>query len=98
MTEKIFQMEDIGPVTILRNRRSTHVKITIKAGGEVRVTIPWTSSFESGVKFLKEKKKWVELTLLKIARRTGSSGLFYPDHFFRQGITNMKSLQPLLKK
>jgi predicted metal-dependent hydrolase len=82
MTEKIIQLESIGPVTIYRNRRSTRVKITIKTGGEVRVSIPWTSSFESGEKFLTEKKQWIESTLSKIARRTGSSGMISPGVLF----------------
>lgn len=78
MTEKIIDLEDVGPVTIYRNRRSTRVKITIKSGGEVKVAIPWTASFETGIRFLKEKKNWVALTLEKIARKTGSSGIILP--------------------
>ncbi len=82
MTEKIIDLEDVGPVTIYRNKRSTRVKITIKSGGEVRVAIPWTASFESGMRFLEEKKKWVKLTLQKIARKTGSSGIIQPGILF----------------
>ena len=82
MTEKIIDLEDVGPVTIYRNRRSTRVKITIKSGGEVKVAIPWTASFETGMRFLEEKKKWIALTLAKIARKTGSSGIILPGPLF----------------
>jgi len=75
MTEKTIEFENFGPVTIYRNKRATRIRILVKPGGVVRVTIPWTASFQSGENFLLEKKTWVESTLSKIARKTGSSGL-----------------------
>jgi len=82
MTEKIIELEDVGPVTIYRNKRSTRVKITIKAGGAVKVAIPWEASFEAGIRFLEEKKKWVVQTLAKIAKNTGASNLILPGPLF----------------
>jgi predicted metal-dependent hydrolase len=82
MTEKIIDLEDIGPVTIYRNKRSTRLKITIKSGGEIKVAIPWTVSFDSGMRFLEEKRNWIKHTLVKIARNTGTSGLIQQGPLF----------------
>lgn len=82
MNEKTVILDNVGPVTIYRNKLANRIKITVKHGGGIRVTIPWTASFESGERFLHEKRQWVEKTLGKIARNPMANRLILPGHLF----------------
>jgi len=82
MTEHIVNLENVGPVAIFRKKLATHIKITVKPSGEIRVCIPWAASFQSGEKFLIEKQLWIEKTLEKLARRPISSRLILQGNIF----------------
>jgi len=82
MKEKTVNIENFGPVTIYRKKLATRIKITIKPGGEIRVSIPWDASFQSGEKFLVDKQQWIEKTLEKLARKPTSSKIISQGNIF----------------
>ncbi len=82
MNEKTVVLDRLGPVTISRNKLARRIKITVKPGGEVRVTIPQGASFHSGETFLADKRQWIDATLEKLARRPSANSLILPGHLF----------------
>src|ERR1035437_1874413 len=82
MTEKTVNLEKLGPVTIYRKKLATRIKITVKPGGEIRVSIPWAASFQSGERFLIDKQQWIEKTLEKLARKPTSSKIISQGNIF----------------
>ena len=75
-------VEDIGAVTISRNRQAVRFKISVRPDGKIRVTIPWLASFKSGEQFLKEHIKWITETKEKLAKKPRVSKLIQPGHLF----------------
>ncbi len=82
MIEKTVILDDIGPVTIYRNKRANRIKITVKTDGRIRATIPWMASFQSGEKFLIEKKQWIVMTITKMASKSTVNKMILPGHLF----------------
>lgn len=68
MNEKTIFVTGIGEVRMVRNARSKSLRISVKASGEVLVTIPWLLSFLKGETFLEEKKSWVIMTKRKLEK------------------------------
>ena len=54
MSSRTLYVEGIGPVQLVRKTRSKRLRISIKASGEILVTIPWLLSFSRGEAFLEE--------------------------------------------
>jgi predicted metal-dependent hydrolase len=69
MTEKITSIEGIGDVRLIRKARARQLRISVRAYGEVLVSIPWLYSFSRGEAFLEEKKEWVKKTKEKLEKR-----------------------------
>lgn len=69
MTEKIVSLEGIGEVRLVRKARSGQLRISVRATGEVVVSIPWIYSFSKGEAFLDEKREWVIKTREKLEKR-----------------------------
>ncbi len=82
MNEKTIVLDRVGPVTIYRNKLANRIKITVKPGGVIRVTIPWRASFQSGEKFLTQKHQWIEKTLGKLALKHLGNRLILPGKLF----------------
>ena len=54
-----IQIDGIGAVLLEHSRRARRVIITIRPGRGVRVTVPYRTSFESALKFVRAKKSWI---------------------------------------
>ena len=67
MSTRKLMVDKIGMVNIAKNRQSTRFKISVQPTGNVRVTIPWIASFQSGEKFLMEQMPWILATKEKFA-------------------------------
>jgi predicted metal-dependent hydrolase len=59
MAIKYFEVEDIGTVRISKRSGSRNVRLSITAGGEIRVTIPQWSPYQNGVDFVRSKTSWI---------------------------------------
>ena len=73
-------VENLGEVTISRNRQSVRFKISVRPDGKVRVTIPWLASFVSGEKFLTQHLQWIADTREKMAKKPVASNTIQPGH------------------
>lgn len=59
MNVKILQLEGIGEVRLERKARASQLRISVRATGEVLVSIPWLYPFSKGEAFLAEKRDWI---------------------------------------
>jgi len=82
MNIKQISIDRIGTVTITKNRQATRFKLAVRPDGTVRVTIPWTASFQNGEKFLGEHLQWIFQTKEKLAGKLGTPKLIQPGHLF----------------
>lgn len=69
MNEKLFLLEGVGAVKIIRNHKASLVKITVRSARDIRVTVPWGAPFSTGEKFLQTKKDWVIKIIEKLAQK-----------------------------
>ncbi len=76
VSEKRIVVHEIGEVIFRRSHRARRVSIRISPSGEVRVTVPFRSSWDTAHRFLHEKKGWVKRTLKKISENAP-----VPRHF-----------------
>jgi len=60
-TEKIVEIDGIGPVTFKRTR-GKYYKVSIKRN-QIICTYPWYGSFKTSLQFLDEKKSWIKKQL-----------------------------------
>ena len=82
MNKKQLTVENIGPVTITKNRQATRFKISVQPNGTTRVTIPWLASFINGEKFLHEHLEWILHAKEKMVGRLKPPRLIQPGHLF----------------
>ena len=59
MPSKIYEVDGIGPITLVKNRRSRHLRLSITAKNEVRVSLPTYLPYTAGLKFALSKKSWI---------------------------------------
>lgn len=59
MAFKEFQLADIGTVTVYKRRGSQSIRLTVAAGGHIKVTIPAWASYQSGVSFAESRAAWI---------------------------------------
>jgi predicted metal-dependent hydrolase len=56
---KYFELETIGTIRVSKRSGSRSLRISITAGGEVRVTIPSWTRYQSGVDFARSRADWI---------------------------------------
>jgi len=82
MPIKEVLIENIGLVTISKNRRATRFKVTVRPNGIIRVTIPWLASFRAGEEFLSNHREWIEQTKEKLAKKVMPPNLIHAGQLF----------------
>jgi predicted metal-dependent hydrolase len=82
MNKKQLTVENIGTVTITKNRQATRFKISVQPNGTTRVTIPWQATFLNGEKFLHEHLQWILQAKQKMAAKLRPPRLIQPGHLF----------------
>lgn len=60
MATKELDIDGIGLVQFVKNRRSRSLKISLQPNGTVRVTLPSWAPYQSAVLFAQSKKEWIE--------------------------------------
>lgn len=68
MAYKTFQLGDLGAVTIYKRRGARSMRLSVRADGSIRLTLPPYVSYESGMQFVQSKGDW----LRKHAVKSGS--------------------------
>lgn len=82
MNSKQINIEGIGTVTITKNSQATRFKIAIRPDGTVRVTIPGSSYFQNGEKFVTDHLQWIQITKEKLSKKSFPPKLILPGHLF----------------
>jgi len=67
--EKFVEIEGIGMVQFVRNRRARNLSIRISREGKVRVTVPGMLALQQAENFVHVKKDWIRSTLSKINKQ-----------------------------
>lgn len=57
--EKFIEMDGIGPVRFVRNRKARNISIRISREGNVRVTVPGNIPFTMAKSFVEKKRYWI---------------------------------------
>jgi hypothetical protein len=57
---KTIEIENIGTISLKKSRRCKRLRITLKAGEPVKVSIPYRLSFNEGEHFVFSKLNWVK--------------------------------------
>lgn len=60
MSKKNIEIERVGEVGFFKSKRAKRLRITIKPGGEVRVTVPYLVSLRAAKKFVVDKQAWIQ--------------------------------------
>lgn len=74
MATKQITIPEIGPVTLYKRRGNRSLRLTISAGGEIRVSLPYWVPYKAGEQFVMSKATWIE------ANRTKSSLMLVHGH------------------
>ncbi len=80
--KKVF-IEDIGECTLNISRRSSRIRITIRPFDGIRVNIPYGLSYEHGIRFVEDKKKWILKTRERFAAIEKEKTIFLPGKPFQ---------------
>ena len=63
MPSKIFAIEDIGRVKIVRSKRSKHIRLSVKGDDTVLVSAPYWTPYRVALEFVHRKKDWIKSNL-----------------------------------
>ena len=63
MSTKKVAVEGLGEVTLYKRRGARHVRLSVAAGNQVRITIPIWAPYKVGMDFLQTKLEWVQSQL-----------------------------------
>jgi len=66
MSEKIIYIDGVGNVLFRHSKRARHLSISIRPFVGVRVSIPIRMNYESAVRFVTERKLWINKHLAKM--------------------------------
>lgn len=59
MAVKFFDLEDIGTIRVQKRSGSRNLRLSIAPGGEIRVSIPQWSPYQTGVDFARSRAGWI---------------------------------------
>lgn len=59
MAIKTFEIDALGTVRVSKRRGTRHLRLSIAADGEIRVSIPAWAPYVSGIDFAKSKSDWI---------------------------------------
>ncbi|HET9098652.1 MAG TPA: SprT family zinc-dependent metalloprotease [Candidatus Saccharimonadales bacterium] len=60
MPYKEFLLENQLPVRIYKRRKARHLRLSIDAAGNIKVSVPAWASYRSGLDFAKSKNQWIQ--------------------------------------
>ena len=88
---KVVQHPVLGEITVNPSIRARRLSISVRPGGEVRLTIPRRMSAQEALRFLEEKRDWVLRARARMAERCRPQ-LIVPPYATR---THRLSLEPV---
>ncbi len=86
---KEIQIPDIGNVKITKKRGLKRMTLSVKAGGEIRMSIPYSVSFFAAEKFIIEKRNWIKKSQKRISEKENQKTVFSPETDFSTKFHNL---------
>ena len=59
MSAKVFEIPEIGVVNVYKRRGSRTMRLGFDSNGGLRLTMPSWVPFQTGIKFIQDKKDWI---------------------------------------
>lgn len=60
MPSKIYELDDIGTLKLVKRKGNTNIRLTFTKDGSLRVSLPYWLPYEAGVKFAYDRRDWIE--------------------------------------
>ncbi len=60
MSTKYINIEQLGPVSFTINERSHRIRLSIKSGGEIVVSMPPSVLYRDAIRFVESKTEWIQ--------------------------------------
>jgi len=60
MSKKVYELQDVGSITIVKRKSNKNIRLTIGSRGEVKVSIPYWVSYKSGLDFATKQTDWIK--------------------------------------
>lgn len=73
---KVSEVEGVGEVVFVKSNRAKYARITLKADGVVKVTVPTLMPYFRAQQFVEEKKDWIHSHRLKLKEKVGAQTVF----------------------
>jgi predicted metal-dependent hydrolase len=80
VSSKTVFMPGIGDVLLSKNKLSRGISIKVKAGGKIRVSLPWRASFSEAETFLIKKQDWIKSAIEKMAELSNSKRTIFDQN------------------
>lgn len=87
------EIADIGTVQFVPSATARYIRISVKPGPVVKVTLPKRATLEQALAFVQEKTAWIKKHLITVRQQEQKKTLFSPDQPFRTRYAQL-SLQP----
>lgn len=65
MAVKTVIIDGIGPVSIYKRRNSRHIRLSVGAGGQAKVSLPTWAPYKAGISFARSKADWIVAQLAR---------------------------------
>jgi len=59
VASKQLSLPNIGDITLYKRKGSSTIRLSINPKGQVRVTMPYWTSYEAGLKFARSQEAWI---------------------------------------
>lgn len=83
MIEKEVNHKEIGNISLKKTRKARTLRITVKPGKNVSVTVPLLTSWTQALRFVEMKKIWILESIEKLKERNPAPTVFSPGISFR---------------
>ncbi len=68
-SQKEFFHPKVGKYTVVKRKNSKSVRLTIKPGNNISVSIPWYTTYKTATLFVESKKEWIASAIIRQRER-----------------------------
>ena len=68
-----MKIDGVNEIKLLKSKRAKKLRITIKPGGSVIVTVPHLLSFRNAKKFVIEKQDWIRKHVVELSKKSNQT-------------------------
>jgi predicted metal-dependent hydrolase len=59
MAQRTQYVDGIGTVVLAKRRGTKHIRLSITARGDIRISVPYWAPYEAGIRFAKSRQDWI---------------------------------------